>query len=211
MFHRYIVCAVIIGKYYFDQKGLKNMKKKSIIILALMIVLSILLNYFVFFGINIAGFKYDSLFGTDLFGKNETALTDTTSADTTDGENKENADAAATGEETATDETTADETADQADAAAADTTDETAADSADTTAADDSTAAADTTAAAAADTGRIRKGIDLAGGSVISFEADASTFPEGKTSATEEDMDTSAGSRLYRGKNQQRRARSDYR
>lgn len=192
MFHRYIVCAVIIGKYYFDQKGLKNMKKKSIIILALMIVLSILLNYFVFFGINIAGFKYDSLFGTDLFGKNETALTDTTSADTTDGENKENADAAATGEETATDETTADETADQADAAddqaSADSTDAAAADTTDETAADDSTAAADTTAAAA-DTGRIRKGIDLAGGSVISFEADASTFPEGKTSATEEDMD----------------------
>ena len=47
------------------------MKKKSIIILALMIVFSVLLNYFAFFGIQIANFKYDSLFGEDLFGSKE--------------------------------------------------------------------------------------------------------------------------------------------
>lgn len=154
------------------------MKKKSIIILALMIVLSILLNYFVFFGINIAGFKYDSLFGTDLFGKNDTAAITDTATDKTADENKENADAADAADATAADKTT-DESAEKTDAAADDK-------SADATA--DSSSAASNTSTATADTGRIRKGIDLAGGSVISFEADESTFPEGKTSVTEDDM-----------------------
>ena len=51
------------------------MKKKSIIILALMVVISILLNYVAFMGIEIAGFKYDSLFGDDLFSQAEVVET----------------------------------------------------------------------------------------------------------------------------------------
>lgn len=88
-------------------------KKKSIAILALMLVITVCLNYFAFLGINIGAVKYDSLFGDNLFAKD---------------------------------------------------------------------------ASKEGDKGRIRKGIDLAGGSVISFEADESSFPEGKNSVTEDDM-----------------------
>ena len=88
-------------------------KKKSIAILALMLVITVCLNYFAFLGIDVGGVKYDSLFGDNLFSKD---------------------------------------------------------------------------ASKEGDKGRIRKGIDLAGGSVISFEADESSFPEGKNSVTEDDM-----------------------
>jgi len=93
------------------------MKKKSIVVLAFMVVLAFLLNYVAFFGIQIGDKKYDSLFGEDfkLFGQSE---------------NKSN---------------------------------------------DKNTQSKDT--------GRIKKGIDLAGGSVISFEADTDK------AVTEADMD----------------------
>ncbi len=103
------------------------MKKKSIVVLAVMVVVAVLLNYVAFCGISIAGFNYGSLFGDNLFAS----------------------EAATEGAE----------------------------------------AEAPAAAEKPDDSGRIRKGIDLAGGSVISFEADASTFPEGKTSVTEADMD----------------------
>lgn len=131
------------------KKGLNNMKKKSIVILALMVVVAVLLNYFAFFGIEIAGFKYDSLFGDNLFSMEETTADD--KADT----------------EKDTDEAGEDSEADTAD------TEETATSDEETS---------------SVDKGRIRKGIDLAGGSVISFEADETTFPEGKTAVTEDDM-----------------------
>ncbi len=150
------------------------MKKKSIVILALMVVLSVLLNYFAFFGIEIAGMKYDSLFGDNLFTSDEVIITEPTEdkADTeeTEGtsEEAENAEDEAAEDDTAEEEAPAEEEADNT--------------------AEEATEQAEASAQAA-DTGRIRKGIDLAGGSVISFEADASTFPEGKTSVTEDDMD----------------------
>lgn len=132
------------------------MKKKSIVVLALMVVLSVLLNYVAFFGFKIAGFKYDSLFGDNLFTSEEVVTeTETDKADTEETEG--------TSEETETEGETAEEETPAKEETAAETE-------------------------PAADNGRIRKGIDLAGGSVISFEADASTFPEGKTSVTEEDM-----------------------
>ena len=152
------------------------MKKKSIVILALMVVLSVLLNYFAFFGIEIAGFKYDSLFGDNLFTPAATEVVEDEAK--TD---EETADEAATEEEAteeeATEETATEETEEATDEEAA--TEETA---------DAETPVEEEKTEAVADTGRIRKGIDLAGGSVISFEADESTFPEGKTSVTEEDM-----------------------
>ena len=137
------------------------MKKKSIIILALMVVISILLNYVAFMGIEIAGFKYDSLFGDDLFSQAEVVETpvenETDAEETPADENAEEDEAVA--EEEATDETTEQATEENKEPVKK------------------------------ADNGRIRKGIDLAGGSVISFEADAASFPEGKTSVTEEDME----------------------
>ncbi len=135
------------------------MKKKSIIILALMVVVSILLNYFAFMGIEIAGFKYDSLFGDNLFSQEQVVSEAPNAAD----ENNQDA------ENTPADENaTEDEAAEEGEA---------------------EQAPEDVAEPVKKDTGRIRKGIDLAGGSVISFEADEASFPQGKTSVTEEDMD----------------------
>ena len=142
------------------------MKKKSIITLALMVVISILLNYVAFMGIEIAGFKYDSLFGDDLFGQAE--VVETPSENEADAqkapadENAEEDAEVAQGEDVATAET---------EEGSEEVTEETK------------------EPVKKADNGRIRKGIDLAGGSVISFEADEASFPEGKTSVTEEDME----------------------
>ena len=77
------------------------MKKKSIIILALMIVFSVLLNYFAFFGIQIGNFKYDSLFGEGLFGSTEVA---TETQDTPAVEDETDAPEATEGEETTPEE-----------------------------------------------------------------------------------------------------------
>ena len=142
-----------------------------------MVVLSVVLNYFSFFGIEIAGFKYDSLFGDNLFGTKDTV---TENSETPSGE--DNTDAQNTTNESSG-ENTSDQTAPE-DAAAPENQEGNTAES-ETGSAEENTE--ETTPEQ--DTGRIRKGIDLAGGSVISFEADESTFPEGKTSATEEDMD----------------------
>ncbi len=143
------------------------MKKKSIIILALMIILSVLLNYFSFFGVTFGGFHYDSLFGDSLFGKKTEESADGNKTDAENSSDENSGETAAPEDTTGTEGDTDSESADNA--------------------AQDSGDSADKTAEQ--DTGRIRKGIDLAGGSVISFEADETTFPEGKSSATEEDMD----------------------
>ncbi len=130
------------------------MRKKSIIILALMVVLSVLLNYFSFFGVDIAGVKYDSLFGDNLFSTQDAQAPAEDSEENTQEQTPAEGEATpAEGEEAPAEDAEVQKPAEKA------------------------------------DTGRIRKGIDLAGGSVISFEADATTFPEGKSSATEEDMD----------------------
>lgn len=137
------------------------MKKKSIIILALMVVIAVLLNYVAFFGITIGDFRYDSLFGDDVFGNKETVVE--TVEDATD-------------ETEATDEAVED----------TQTTDE-AVEETETT---DDAAVEETEAVAAApkDNGRIRKGIDLAGGSVISFEVDTESEGYDASLLTEENM-----------------------
>ena len=148
------------------------MKKKSIIILALMIVFSVLLNYFAFFGIQIGNFKYDSLFGEDLFGSTEVvtetqdapaAEDETDAPEATEGEESPAETVEGETEEPATEETTEGEATEEA------ATEETA----EEPAAEEATETTEEAAPAQPkDAGRIKKGIDLAGGSVISFEAD---------------------------------------
>ena len=149
------------------------MKTKSIIILALMVVLSIILNYFSFFGIEIGNFKYDSLFGDNLFTSSEVeeAPAEPATDSETDAQEATEEDVATeeTTEETATEETATEDGA---------VTEETATEE---VAEEEETAAVKP--AKAVDNGRIRKGIDLAGGSVISFEADTTK------AVTEEEMD----------------------
>ena len=150
------------------------MKAKSIIILALMVVLSIVLNYFSFFGIEIANFKYDSLFGDNLFTSSEVEEpAEPAEESETDAQEATEEDVAT--EETATEETT-EETAEE------EAVEETAEEPAEKEEAAEEEAPAEETAKAV-DNGRIRKGIDLAGGSVISFEADTTK------AVTEEDIE----------------------
>lgn len=135
------------------------MKKKSIVILALTVVFSVLLNYFSFFGVEIGSFKYDSLFGEDLFAKKS----EETAEDAT--VNEETNAAETTAESSAEDTAVTDETAEQTNGE-------------ETTAKEEQSSAQPQK-----DMGRIKKGIDLAGGSVISFEADT------EETITEADMD----------------------
>ena len=127
------------------------MKKKSIIILALMVVLSVLLNYFTFFGIEIGSFKYDSLFGDNLFGVKEEVVSEDT----------EITDSAAEGE------TDAEQATNEGDEIAPTEEDAVTEDGGEETVGEDETATAETeeqkteTSAPAADNGRIRKGIEL--------------------------------------------------
>ena len=44
------------------QKGRKNMKKKSVAALCIVVLIAVALNYLAFFGVNIAGYKYDGIF-----------------------------------------------------------------------------------------------------------------------------------------------------
>jgi|GEM_PF-857928 protein-export membrane protein SecD len=167
------------------------MKKKSIIILALMVVIAIVLNYVAFMGITIGNFRYDSLFGDNVFGNKEATQTEETVKN-------DNAEVTAAPEKTEETADTADETAEAEDKEAA--PEETAAadenategeeaapeaDAAETTADKEETAAP----AKPVDNGRIRKGIDLAGGSVISFEVDTSSENYDPALLTEANMD----------------------
>ncbi|MDY3928003.1 MAG: protein translocase subunit SecD [Clostridia bacterium] len=167
------------------------MKKKSIIILALMVVIAIVLNYVAFMGFTIGNFRYDSLFGDNVFGNKETAVQTAEQGETTE-DAAENAD---------TEETAAPQDGEAEAEEAADTAAETeeAAD-AEETAAPEETAegekaentseeAAKTETAKPEDKGRIRKGIDLAGGSVISFEVDTASEGYDPSLLTEANMD----------------------
>ena len=127
------------------------MKKKSIIILSLMVVIAIVLNYVAFMGITIGNFRYDSLFGDNVFGNKEATQT----------EDVVKEDTSSTTEETKTDD-----------------------ESVKTEEADDKKE----TSAKPVDNGRIRKGIDLAGGSVISFEVDTQSESYKPELLTEENM-----------------------
>ena len=145
------------------------MKKKSIIILALMVIIALVLNYVAFMGFTIGDYRYESLFGDNVFGNkdtvtdvvediNNTATTDETAEDTaTEEETQDDATETPVEEEIKTEETT------EASEPASDLK--------------------------PVDNGRIRKGIDLAGGSVITFEVD--TEKEGYDPAllTEANMD----------------------
>ena len=141
------------------------MKKKSIVILAVMVIIAILLNYVAFMGITIGEFRYDSLFGDNVFGNN--AQTQEVADEIAEVETQEQTEEAqqevSEGEAEATDDTTAEETPD-----------------------------AQTQAVEApkpVDNGRIRKGIDLAGGSVISFEVDTQSENYSAELLTEANMD----------------------
>ena len=161
------------------------MKKKSIIILALMVVIAIVLNYVAFMGITIGNFRYDSLFGDDVFGNKEATQTEeavknddaeVTAAPEQSEETADAADETVASEEAATEETdAADENATEGEEAAADEAAET-----------EETA---TAPAKPVDNGRIRKGIDLAGGSVISFEVDTASENYDPALLTEANMD----------------------
>lgn len=159
------------------------MKKKSIIILALMVVFSVLLNYFSFFGIEIGNFKYDSLFGEDVFNTAKEEETPENEADANQETSENDGAEIAPQEGEAVDGETVAEGETPAEGEAATVGTETA--PAENNAAAEEPAAEKTaeTKEETKDTGRIRKGIDLAGGSVISFEADT-TGP-----VTDEDMD----------------------
>lgn len=162
------------------------MKKKSIVILAFMVVLAIVLNYVAFMGFTIGNFRYDSLFGDNVFGNNEAAATDSVKTD-----NTEVTAAPQTSEEVKDENTAADETTDNADAnASAEPTaspEETAqAESSEST---DTTATDATAPAKPVDKGRIRKGIDLAGGSVISFGVNTESEHYDPNLLTEANMD----------------------
>ncbi len=173
------------------------MKKKSIIILALMVVIAIVLNYVAFMGFTIGDFRYDSLFGDNVFGNKETVTQnadeaqDTQTEATAEPEESSTTETAGTAGEDAADATASPRESEEAvvdDEASADgaVTEETAAaeTSEDTQEADES----DETPAAV-DNGRIRKGIDLAGGSVISFEVDEESEDYDPSLLTEENMD----------------------
>ena len=175
---RYIIYGYAIN---FSQKGRNNMKKKSIIILAVMVVIAVALNYVAFMGFTVGSFKYDSLFGNNVFGNKttqtqenvEAEIEESTSEQTDDGEKTE---AAADGqaEESVTDEQDSTEPAEDA---TQEQTEETA-------------DVQETTQAAAADnSGRIRKGIDLAGGSVITFDVDTESENYSPSLLTEANMD----------------------
>lgn len=162
------------------------MKKKSIVILAFMVVLAIVLNYVAFMGFTIGNFRYDSLFGDNVFGNNEAAATDSVKTD-----NTEVTAAPQTSEEVKDENTAADETTDNADAnASAEPTaspEETA--QAESTGSTDKTATDAAAPAKPVDKGRIRKGIDLAGGSVISFGVNTESEHYDPNLLTEANMD----------------------
>ena len=151
------------------------MKKKSIIILAFMLVLAIALNYFAFMGITIGEFRYDSLFGEDVFGnKNKTQTEQVVTEEAPEVEVTEETTEATEETEEATEETE--------EAVDAETTTE-------------EVAVEETVTEPVAqkekyvDKGRIRKGIDLAGGSVISFEVDTENENFKLENLTEANMD----------------------
>lgn len=149
------------------------MKKKSIITLALMVVIAIVLNYVAFMGFTIGEFRYDSLFGDNVFGNKET-VTQVEEEKVVTEETEDVADATQTEETEAEAEATtedADATTDEATTEEAPKTEETP------------------VALAPVDNGRIRKGIDLAGGSVISFEVDTASENYDPALLTEENMD----------------------
>ncbi|MBQ3038832.1 MAG: protein translocase subunit SecD [Clostridia bacterium] len=154
------------------------MKKKSIIILALMVVIALVLNYVAIFGITIGEFRYDSLFGDGVFGSKE-VVTQTEQPQTSeeDKTTEEKTEDAQTTEETETTEDAAEETADEAETADTQTTEEPEAE------------VKTEEKAVAKDNGRIRKGIDLAGGSVISFEVDTASENYDSSLLTEANMD----------------------
>ena len=165
------------------------MKKKSIIVLAFMLVLALLLNYVAFFGISIGSFRYDSLFGHDVFSKKDVQSTEVEKVDETQPtesteENKE---------EATTDETNKEENTDVAQDENTQTTEATDVaqdeNAQATEATDDAVPAQPAATAKAVDTGRIRKGIDLAGGSVISFEVDTASEGYDPKLLTEANMD----------------------
>ena len=156
------------------------MKKKSIIILALMVIIALVLNYVAFMGFTIGDYRYESLFGDNVFGNKEVAqdvVEDTTDATTQDTTTEEVVEEVQETEE-ATDEAVDTESTEATEEATQQTEIE---------------EAAETTEPASdlkpVDNGRIRKGIDLAGGSVITFEVD--TEKEGYDPAllTEANMD----------------------
>ena len=159
------------------------MKKKSIIILALMVVIAIVLNYVAFMGFTIGNFRYDSLFGDNVFGNKETV---TETADEEQNVQTEQTDEPA--ESPATDET-AEEAAGEETVTTEEATGEEAATTDETVSDETTTEETDETAEVVADNGRIRKGIDLAGGSVISFEVDTESEGYDPSLLTEENMD----------------------
>lgn len=164
---RYIMIWYV--KYFF-RKEERSMKKKSIIILALMVVIALVLNYVAIFGITIGEFRYDSLFGDDVFGNKE-VVTQTEETQTT-----EETDAT---EEDAQDTQATEEEAVEGEAVEGEENAETAEETATTT----------EEKPVAKDNGRIRKGIDLAGGSVISFEVDTASESYDSSLLTEANMD----------------------
>ena len=152
------------------------MKKKSIVILAVMVIIAILLNYVAFMGITIGEFRYDSLFGDNVFGNN--AQTQEVADEIAGVETQEDTEETQASQEEQTEETQKEVSEDDAeatdDAATAETPD------------------AQTQAVEApkpVDNGRIRKGIDLAGGSVISFEVDTQSENYSPELLTEANMD----------------------
>lgn len=148
------------------------MKKKSIIILAFMLVLAIALNYFAFMGITIGEFRYDSLFGEDVFGnKNKTQTEQVVTEEAPQEEVTEEAtEETAPVDEEETEEATDDETVTEE--AVVEETKEPVEEK-----------------EKYVDKGRIRKGIDLAGGSVISFEVDTENENFKPETLTEANMD----------------------
>lgn len=155
------------------------MKKKSIVILALMVIIAIVLNYVAFMGITIGEFRYDSLFGDNVFGNNtQTQEVVDDSAQTPSEEQTAETDTTEEQTEEADEEVPADEAEATDDAAAEEAATEDAAEE-----------EAEAPKAEPVDNGRIRKGIDLAGGSVISFEVDTQSENYSPELLTEANMD----------------------
>lgn len=168
------------------------MKKKSIIILALMVVIAIVLNYVAFMGFTIGNFRYDSLFGDNVFGNKETAVQTAEQGETTEDAAAEDADTeetAAPQDGEAEAEEAADTAAETEETADAEETAETEETAEGEEAGNTSEEAAKTETAKPEDKGRIRKGIDLAGGSVISFEVDTASEGYDPSLLTEANMD----------------------
>ncbi len=160
------------------------MKKKSIIILALMVIIAVVLNYVAFMGITIGEFRYDSLFGDGVFGNKEVTVQTEDTASTE--ETAKEAETTENTEEATTEEETTEEAVDESEETEVAQTEETAADET----AEDETKTTETAAPVApVDNGRIRKGIDLAGGSVITFEVDTQSEDYDASLLTEANMD----------------------